>query len=408
MVEAEKEVARNLAKLEVLKPRINKRYERYVQHIRDKGLRTVKGEMSRHSTDGPSEHQPASDFTRDGIRRQLAAGENREFAVKLAHKEIQRRATVRKKTHEAAGNEDDVLDSGMISLQRERNDQDIAEDNHSMGDYDLNRQMQNIRLQIDRRNDINLLHDKNVLSTRNDALRYPTVPDKSSYDLGTPFTLPSSTHELLPSNGLLKPSKVPELPLKLGLHNNDGLFDNRQSVPHLPPKAPIAGSPLPASDSRSATSTPTQTELQPSTFTFKPAAYLENGQPLRTVFLPPDLRTRFLSIASTNTRLNLETCGILCGTLISNALFISKLVIPDQESTSDTCDTINESDLFDYCDAEDLMVLGWIHTHPTQTCFMSSRDLHTHCGYQVMMPESIAIVCAPSRGESVTSVTDHS
>jgi len=45
------------------------------------------------------------------------------------------------------------------------------------------------------------------------------------------------------------------------------------------------------------------------------------------------------------------------------------------------------------------MVLGWIHTHPTQTCFMSSRDLHTHCGYQVMMPESIAVVCAPSKGE---------
>lgn len=43
------------------------------------------------------------------------------------------------------------------------------------------------------------------------------------------------------------------------------------------------------------------------------------------------------------------------------------------------------------------MVLGWIHTHPTQTCFMSSRDLHTHVGYQVMMPESIAIVCAPSK-----------
>jgi len=44
-------------------------------------------------------------------------------------------------------------------------------------------------------------------------------------------------------------------------------------------------------------------------------------------------------------------------------------------------------------------MLGWIHTHPTQTCFMSSRDLHTHFAYQVMMPESIAIVCAPSKSE---------
>jgi len=140
-----------------------------------------------------------------------------------------------------------------------------------------------------------------------------------------------------------------------------------------------------------------QEDLQSSSYTFKPSAYLENGSPLRTIILPSQLRHEFLSIASPNTKRNLETCGILCGTLVSNALFISKLVIPEQESTSDTCEMINESALFDYCDSEDLMTLGWIHTHPTQTCFMSSRDLHTHHPYQVLMPESIAIVCAPSK-----------
>ncbi len=36
-----------------------------------------------------------------------------------------------------------------------------------------------------------------------------------------------------------------------------------------------------------------------------------------------------------------------------------------------------------------------IHTHPTQSCFMSSMDLHTHVAYQQMLPEAIAIVCAP-------------
>lgn len=58
---------------------------------------------------------------------------------------------------------------------------------------------------------------------------------------------------------------------------------------------------------------------------------------------------------------------------------------------------VNEAAIFEYCDTEDLMVLGWIHTHPSQTCFMSSRDLHTHSGFQAMLPESIAIVCAPSK-----------
>jgi STAM-binding protein len=42
-----------------------------------------------------------------------------------------------------------------------------------------------------------------------------------------------------------------------------------------------------------------------------------------------------------------------------------------------------------------LITLGWIHTHPSQSCFMSSVDLHTHSGFQRMLPESFAVVCAP-------------
>ena len=37
-------------------------------------------------------------------------------------------------------------------------------------------------------------------------------------------------------------------------------------------------------------------------------------------------------------------------------------------------------------------------THPSQTAFMSSVDLHTHYSYQVMLDEAIAIVVAPSKG----------
>lgn len=129
--------------------------------------------------------------------------------------------------------------------------------------------------------------------------------------------------------------------------------------------------------------------------TFKPGAYLENGDPLRSIFLPRGLKDKFLKIAADNTRKGIEMCGILCGTPVNNALFIRCLVIPDQKCTPDTCETENESSMFDYCDQEDLLMVGWIHTHPTQTCFMSSRDLHTHAGYQIMMPESIAVVCAP-------------
>lgn len=43
----------------------------------------------------------------------------------------------------------------------------------------------------------------------------------------------------------------------------------------------------------------------------------------------------------------------------------------------------------------DYELFCFLQTHPSQTAFLSSVDLHTHCSYQVMMPEAIAIVCAP-------------
>ncbi len=41
-----------------------------------------------------------------------------------------------------------------------------------------------------------------------------------------------------------------------------------------------------------------------------------------------------------------------------------------------------------------------IKTHPSQTAFLSSVDLHTQLGFQIMMPEAVAIVCAPQYNET--------
>lgn len=126
----------------------------------------------------------------------------------------------------------------------------------------------------------------------------------------------------------------------------------------------------------------------------------EGGSPLRTVFVPDTLKDKFLKIAAPNTKRNLETCGILCGKLNRNAFFITHLVIPPQEATSDTCSTTDEELLFEYVESHDLFILGWIHTHPSQSCFLSSIDLHTQNSYQIMLPEAVAIVCAPSTSPS--------
>ncbi|KAL7747343.1 hypothetical protein RI367_007245 [Sorochytrium milnesiophthora] len=122
---------------------------------------------------------------------------------------------------------------------------------------------------------------------------------------------------------------------------------------------------------------------------------LENGEPLRTLYVPQDVLRNFEMVARPNTERNLETCGILCGTMWRGELYMTHLIIPKQISTSDTCATENEEELFEYQDKHNLITLGWIHTHPTQTCFMSSVDLHTHCSYQVMLSEAIAIVLSP-------------
>ena len=393
LVQAEKDVQKSLAKLEVLRPRINKRFERYDQLMKDREARKSRELINKNTytrdgsaSRGVSNHRRMpSDPAVAGSTEALAAGDNKELAVRLAHKEIRRRATARKATRQAGIPEEVEQERRTAGVWGDW-EEAFAKDDNGVDRDTLSRQMQNVRLQVDgskKNGTQNGSSRPSFESQRSSSYQYPIVPEKGSYEELVPEAIFLSSSAGSNSRGTLKPQRPPELPPK----------------PELIPKPEKPALPMYDSPSRSADASPLQKDLKPSTFTFKPSAYLENGSPLRTIFLPPDLRHRFLSIALPNTRANLETCGVLCGTLISNALFISRLVIPDQASTSDTCETVNEDVLFDYVDGEDLMVLGWIHTHPTQTCFMSSRDLHTHSGYQAMMPESIAIVCAPSKDE---------
>ncbi|XP_078079698.1 AMSH-like protease isoform X2 [Mustelus asterias] len=121
---------------------------------------------------------------------------------------------------------------------------------------------------------------------------------------------------------------------------------------------------------------------------------------LQQVVLPKNLCQKFLMQADANTARGIETCGILSGKLTHDEFIITHVIIPKQSGGPDYCDTENEEELFTIQEQHDLITLGWIHTHPTQTAFLSSVDLHTHCSYQLMLPESIAIVCAPKHNET--------
>ncbi|KAF9673457.1 hypothetical protein SADUNF_Sadunf10G0026400 [Salix dunnii] len=96
---------------------------------------------------------------------------------------------------------------------------------------------------------------------------------------------------------------------------------------------------------------------------------------LQDVHISAQLMEHFLELARENTEKDLETCGILGAFL---------------------CEAVKEEEFFAIQNEHSLFPVGWIHTHPSQSCFMSSIDLHTHYSYQAMVPEAFAIVMAPT------------
>lgn len=124
----------------------------------------------------------------------------------------------------------------------------------------------------------------------------------------------------------------------------------------------------------------------------------------RALIIAGDLVQKFLICADNNTARNIETCGTLCGTIVGRNFLVSHVILPKQSGASDGCSAEGEEEVFAYQNEHDLITLGWIHTHPSQTAFLSSVDLHTHCAYQMMLSEAVAIVCAPAHNQIGTFV----
>uniref|UniRef100_A0A8C4RAM3 STAM binding protein a n=2 Tax=Eptatretus burgeri TaxID=7764 RepID=A0A8C4RAM3_EPTBU len=130
--------------------------------------------------------------------------------------------------------------------------------------------------------------------------------------------------------------------------------------------------------------------------------YVHAVHGLRRITVPRNLHSKFLEQAVVNTERGIETCGILCGKMTQAQFRVTHVILPKQVGGTDSCVTENEEELFTIQDMYELLTIGWIHTHPTQTAFLSSVDLHTHCSYQLMLPEAIAIVCSPRHGQTGT------
>ncbi len=127
---------------------------------------------------------------------------------------------------------------------------------------------------------------------------------------------------------------------------------------------------------------------------------LESGRILKTVYVPRACLHRFNAIAKANTLVNKETCGLLLGKdnreLVKtparrrDAYVVTTLLIPKQRATSDTCAMEEEESVLRFTEERGLITLGWIHTHPTQTCVLflafgfvgidAFRRFHVLCG----------------------------
>ena len=118
----------------------------------------------------------------------------------------------------------------------------------------------------------------------------------------------------------------------------------------------------------------------------------------RRLLVPRDLEEKFLLQADENTAKGIETCGLLCGREEGGTIRVTHLMIPPQTGTPNTVEMVEDQLVSDAICANDLMIAGWIHTHPTQTAFLSSIDVHTQHLYQSLLKEAVAVVCAPFYG----------
>ncbi|GJE86468.1 Mov34-domain-containing protein [Phanerochaete sordida] len=117
---------------------------------------------------------------------------------------------------------------------------------------------------------------------------------------------------------------------------------------------------------------------------------------LKAVRVPKTVLTRFLEIVKVATQKGEEACGLLLGKQKGTRYVVTTLLVPKQHATVRGCTMDDEELISQFTEERSLMTLGWIHTHPTQPCFMSSDDLHVHAIFQSTLPEAFAMVCAPN------------
>ncbi len=148
-------------------------------------------------------------------------------------------------------------------------------------------------------------------------------------------------------------------------------LDDQQAPPlEYTPMAPTASSPV----------------IQPSV---QPSSQLSI---LRKIIIPDSFVQKFIEVSESNSAINIETLGLIGGKDLGHCFMVSHLVIPSQIATHETCEQLGHELVSETFLKENIIQLGWIHTHPSFDVFPSSVDMHNQYKYQKMLPETMAIV----------------
>ena len=125
----------------------------------------------------------------------------------------------------------------------------------------------------------------------------------------------------------------------------------------------------------------------------------QRGKKPKRMHLPPDLIRKFAQLSERNTNLRKETGGILAGVQRKGHYQVTHLIVPEQTGGPDRWDMQDVTEITTYFVRNPhLVMLGFIHTHPNMTSFLSSVDLHALYAYARDNPDLVSIVLAPERG----------
>ena len=126
----------------------------------------------------------------------------------------------------------------------------------------------------------------------------------------------------------------------------------------------------------------------------------EMGSMTGAVIMPKDTVESFVQAAYVNSQKKVETLGFLAGRREDGRVLVKAVIIPEQVGTTSTCECRQEEQVVACIRRDNLILVGWIHTHPIYDTFMSSIDVHTQYTIQKDVPEAFAIVCATEKGKN--------